>query len=300
MITGINHITIAVKDLERSFLFYRNVLQFKPLMRHSKGAYFLAGNLWFCLDLDVKTRSGPLPEYTHIAFSVSQSNFHQVAASIKSADLKIWKENKSEGDSIYFLDPDGHKLEVHVGDWRSRLKSIEMSPWNSSVEIFFKDEQFDAKIRQAREDENIFLSGLAMRSKSYWPYPPDYLQKCVNVLKLEPNDIRSWPVYAYEKNNEVVGFFALKPVSGENRLDHLWIDPRFIGQGIGKSLFLTAVAKAKELGWSKFRIAADPYAEDFYLKMGAKKIGTVQSRIKPDLFLPHLELDVLSNSKSQF
>lgn len=34
-----------------------------------------------------------------------------------------------------------------------------------------------------------------------------------------------------------------------------------------------------------FRIAADPYAEPFYKKMGA-----IQSRIKPDLFLPHLEM----------
>jgi len=45
MVTGINHITIAVKNLEVSFLFYREILGFKPLMRSPKGAYFLAGDL---------------------------------------------------------------------------------------------------------------------------------------------------------------------------------------------------------------------------------------------------------------
>lgn len=76
MISGINHITIAVKNLEESFSFYKNVLGFQPLMRHSKGAYFLAGDLWFCLDLDSTTRKEPLPEYTHLE-AISRNQYFQ-------------------------------------------------------------------------------------------------------------------------------------------------------------------------------------------------------------------------------
>lgn len=290
MISGINHITIAIKDLNRSLEFYKEVLGFKPLMKHSKGAYLLAGDLWFCLDVDSSTRNEPLPEYTHFAFTVDQKYFNEMVIKIKNSGTKIWKENKSEGESFYFLDPDGHKLEIHVGTWKSRITSIKKNPWNETVEFFDTNNNDSISLRKAEVNEYSFLSGLAIRSKSYWPYPADYLQKCIEVLKITEDDIRSWPASVAIKKNEVVGFFALKTVSGENTLDHLWIDPRFIGKGVGTILFRAAIKEAKEIGWNNFRIAADPFAESFYLKMGAKTIGAVQSRIKPDLFLPHMEI----------
>ncbi len=136
MITGMNHVTFAVTDLDRSFRFYQNVLGFKPLMKHSKGAYFLAGDLWFCLDLDSSTRKQALPEYTHFAFSVAPNDFSTLSKKIISSGTTVWKENKSEGDSLYFLDPDGHKLEIHVGDWQSRVQSAKEKPWGENVQFF--------------------------------------------------------------------------------------------------------------------------------------------------------------------
>jgi catechol 2,3-dioxygenase-like lactoylglutathione lyase family enzyme len=121
MIKGINHITLSVKSLEESFEFYKDVLGFRPLMCRGKSAYFLAGDLWFCIEEDRNIREGALPEYTHIAFSVEQKEFEAVRNKIQSAGTEIFKENKSEGSSLYFIDPNGHKLEIHVGDWRSRL-----------------------------------------------------------------------------------------------------------------------------------------------------------------------------------
>lgn len=106
-------------------------------MKHSRGAYFIAGELWLCLDLDPATRAGPLPEYTHVAFSVDRQDFVQFSEKLIKAGVKIWKKNVSEGDSLYFLDPDGHKLEIHVGDWKSRLESVKAKPWNESV-VFFE------------------------------------------------------------------------------------------------------------------------------------------------------------------
>ena len=136
MITGINHITLAVWDLHRSFHFYVDLLGLKPLARWSKGAYLLAGEVWLCLTLDERTRSSPLPEYSHIAFSVSGSQFGDAAARIRASGAAIWQDNRSEGASLYFLDPDGHKLEIHAGDWRTRLAAMKQHPWDANIQYF--------------------------------------------------------------------------------------------------------------------------------------------------------------------
>lgn len=135
MLTGINHITLAVKDVETSFAFYKDFLQLRPLCKWDKGAYFLVGEFWFCLNNDEKRIANPC--YTHYAFSVSDEHFELLSQKIISHDIKIFKENTSPGKSLYFLDPDDHKLEIHVDDWKTRLqvKKKDLGTWKN-VEWF--------------------------------------------------------------------------------------------------------------------------------------------------------------------
>lgn len=70
MITGINHITLAIRDTKEAFVFYTEVLGFRPVARWPTGAYLLAGDLWIVLCEDEAARSQVLPEYTHVAFTV--------------------------------------------------------------------------------------------------------------------------------------------------------------------------------------------------------------------------------------
>lgn len=135
MIIGINHVTLAVKDIEISFKFYNEVLKFQPLCKWDKGAYFLIGNLWFCLNID--ERRVPNQCYTHYAFSLMDEDFETMSQRIIDSGAQIFKENTSPGKSLYFLDPDSHKLEIHVGDWQSRvaIKKANSDNWNN-VEWF--------------------------------------------------------------------------------------------------------------------------------------------------------------------
>ena len=141
MITGLNHVTLSVKDLAQSFAFYKDILGFKPLMKRKKSAYFLVGNFWFCIEEDAHTRTKKLPEYTHIAFSVSQENFHSMKEKLQHIKIEQFKENTSEGDSIYFLDPNGHKLEIHVGTWKTRLKKYLNTP---ECELFISKSEMES------------------------------------------------------------------------------------------------------------------------------------------------------------
>jgi catechol 2,3-dioxygenase-like lactoylglutathione lyase family enzyme len=127
VIKGINHINLSVKDLDESFMFYKEILGFVPLARWRNGAYFLVGDLWFCLSLCPK--GGIAKGYTHYSFTVDTDNFDIYANKLRELGVKTWKENTSEGNSLYILDPDGHQLEIHVGDWQSRISHNKANPW---------------------------------------------------------------------------------------------------------------------------------------------------------------------------
>lgn len=43
MITSMNHITLGVTNIDKSFAFYCDVLGLKPLVKWEKGAYFFVG-----------------------------------------------------------------------------------------------------------------------------------------------------------------------------------------------------------------------------------------------------------------
>lgn len=134
MLTGLNHLTIAVRDLSRSLHFYTEILGFRPAAQWATGAYLELGSLWLCLSVDETTTAAV--DYTHYAFSIRQSEFAAFKACLRAHDVTEWKQNGSEGDSLYFLDPDGHKLEAHVGDLASRLQQCWRNPYENM--IFFK------------------------------------------------------------------------------------------------------------------------------------------------------------------
>ena len=131
MINAFNHLTIAVSDLDRAFDFYVSLLKFTPHAKWDKGAYLSVGDLWLCLSLDPKVT--PRTDYTHFAFSARQGSFEAICQTLLTAGVQCWKENHSEGDSFYFLDPDGHKLELHVGTLQSRLESLKAMPYSGLI-----------------------------------------------------------------------------------------------------------------------------------------------------------------------
>ena len=122
MITGLNHLTFAVSDLERSMVFYTELLGFSARMRGPSSAYLEAGTLWLALVLDAAVRRGPAPEYSHAAFSVTAAEMPRLVTTLTRAGVRRWQES-DRSDSFYFLDPDGHKLELHSGDLENRLQS---------------------------------------------------------------------------------------------------------------------------------------------------------------------------------
>ncbi|MEM7268951.1 MAG: VOC family protein [Pseudomonadota bacterium] len=134
-VKGLNHVTLAVSDLDQSFAFYQQTLGFRPRARWSKGGYLTAGQFWLALIVQEDRQPAAAQDYTHFALSVSEADFEQMRAAIENAGSRAWSENRSEGASHYFVDPDGHQLEIHVGDIETRLAAMKRDPWEP-IEFF--------------------------------------------------------------------------------------------------------------------------------------------------------------------
>ena len=94
MLKGLNHITIAVSDLDTSLRFYTQLLGMQAHVRWDKGAYLNLNDLWFCLSCD---QVSPAQDYSHLAFDIAEQDFPAFTAKLRLAGVKEWKQNKSEG-----------------------------------------------------------------------------------------------------------------------------------------------------------------------------------------------------------
>jgi catechol 2,3-dioxygenase-like lactoylglutathione lyase family enzyme len=122
MTSGLSHITFAVSRLDLSIRFYTELLGLKLLVRWNHGAYLTAGDFWVSLVLDrAATEATNNSSYTHVAFAVSPEDFPALREKLLDHDAEEWQPNASPGESLYFLDPDGHKLEIHARTLPDRL-----------------------------------------------------------------------------------------------------------------------------------------------------------------------------------
>ena len=135
-VRGLNHLTIAVSDLDRSLAFYIDLLGLRLRARWEVGAYLDAGDLWLCLTVDPRTTAAV--DYTHFALDVASADFTALAIKARQARVREWQPNKSEGQSLCVLDPDGRRLELHVGTLQSRLDQYRTT--RPSIEIIDIDQ----------------------------------------------------------------------------------------------------------------------------------------------------------------
>lgn len=133
---GLNHITFAVSDLDKSCFFYETLLGLRPVAKLKHCAYFLAGNIWLALVLDAVVAKSSRNDYTHVAFDCGTEEFAGLKEKLLAFGCSEWSANQSEGESFYFTDPDGHKLEIHVGNLQSRLNAIQD---NQGIHIYDSD-----------------------------------------------------------------------------------------------------------------------------------------------------------------
>jgi ribosomal protein S18 acetylase RimI-like enzyme len=90
------------------------------------------------------------------------------------------------------------------------------------------------------------------------------------------------------------GFYTLAPAPRDWELDNLWVDPRCMAQGIGRTLLRHALQAARAGGAMRVHVDSDPNAEPFYLACGAVRTGSVPAPIPgdPGRVRPQLAFDL--------
>jgi GNAT superfamily N-acetyltransferase len=95
-------------------------------------------------------------------------------------------------------------------------------------------------------------------------------------------------------SDEPAGVYRITGAPPQGELEDLWLDPRFIGRGMGRTLLEHALGVAADLGFESLVIEGEPHAEGFYLAMGAVRIGSRRSA--SGRTLPLLRIATRSNA----
>ena len=148
------------------------------------------------------------------------------------------------------------------------------------------------RIRAAAPAESRFLSDLAMRSKAHWGYSRDFLEACRGPLTVTEAFVRECAVFVLEHERRIAGFYGLLKQGQDVALEFMFVEPDVIGKGIGRQLWQHAIGSAHRLRARYLLVDADPNAEQFYVEMGAERIGDVQSGVDPNRRLPLLRYPI--------
>ena len=153
------------------------------------------------------------------------------------------------------------------------------------------------KIRKANLSETTLLSDLALRSKAHWDYSPEFLKMCREELQYTQKDLKEHHFNVLEQQNAqqsiIVAFYALVKLSPSSiELEALFVDPNYIGRGLGRKLIEHAKSEAKALGALEMLIQGDPNAKQFYEAIGGELIGEKESGSIAGRYLPLFRINL--------
>lgn len=130
MVSGLSHITLIVRDLDRMETLLTTVLGATKVYDSGEGThslsrerfYRIGDGIWLAI-----MEGDPLParSYNHIAFKIDDAEYNDYRAHIQAQGLEMREDRArlpGEGRSLYFYDYDNHLFELHTGTLEERLE----------------------------------------------------------------------------------------------------------------------------------------------------------------------------------
>ena len=111
-VSGIDHVVLHVKKLERSRKFYIDLLGMEVAHEHSGAVFLRCGKqlvALFEVDKGEKIHAGD--EMNHMALCLKSGEYKQVKAILEKTGIAV-SGRRGDPHCIYFSDPDGHRLQL--------------------------------------------------------------------------------------------------------------------------------------------------------------------------------------------
>ncbi len=125
--------------------------------------------------------------------------------------------------------------------------------------------------------DSAMLTAIALAAKAHWGYPADLLELWRADLTVTPAFVAEQLTLSAELDGATVGFAAVAELEQGWELEHLWVLPAYMRQGVGRDLLGAILDALGALGAESLRIASDPHAVGFYKRLGAQIVGEVDS-----------------------
>lgn len=137
------------------------------------------------------------------------------------------------------------------------------------------------------------LTQIALAAKRHWGYPERWIEIWTAQLTFTAAFFESNEGWAAMDGETEAGFYTILVADKAASIEHLWVLPKYMGQGIGKQLFRHAVQTARERGCETLQLDADPNAVGFYERMGMHKVGERHSEVDgQERMLPIMEISL--------
>ncbi len=154
-------------------------------------------------------------------------------------------------------------------------------------------------LRRARPEDAAELTALTIRSKAYWGYSQEFMQKALLYLNVSIEQIETEHVYLIERGGRIAGYYQMHERSpGVMWLESLFVLPEEMGRGFGAQLMHHAIDLAQSLGYQRMEWESDPHAEAFYVRFGAVTFAQRESGIQKGRMLPQMRLELNPPSKA--
>lgn len=149
-------------------------------------------------------------------------------------------------------------------------------------------------IRDARPSDLEALRRIFRRASLANIDDRDQLLAHPEVLELSDLGVREGRVrLATADGGRVVGFATVLVVGHAGEIEDLFVDPDWMGRGVGRELVGDIAARARQQGLRRLEVTANPHARGFYEKLGFVFDQEVPTRFSP---APKMHLDLGATS----